>query len=627
MRDKLHDFLLQRPAGVRTDELVDLVFRQPGGDPTVAERVVAELLRDDPRFRLRDADGMWHATVHAALAQPIAATTFTVLDLEMTGLEPARTAIIEIGAARVRDGRVVEEFQQLVNPRIRLPPFIVGLTGIDDAMLADAPHITEVWPQFRAFVGDTILVAHNAAFDIACLNRTSMRLSGRELDNHQICTLKLARLLLPELGKRGLDALAGHFGILQADRHRALGDVRVTVEVMFHLLEILQARGIDRLDQVLEFQNHAHDGRPFVSFLPREKVASLPEVPGIYRLLGEAGELLYIGKAKNLRERVASYLTNAAAHGDRTLDLIRATHDVRVEMLGSELEAALAEAEAIRHEKPPFNRLGRHLPRIAFIKLGLNDEFPRLSITKKMSARGRARYIGPFRSSKEAERIRDILTREFRLRTCSGTLHPDPAFAPCSQYTQGRCTAPCAGRVAADAYADQVDVLIGRLHGQTADLDDLLANRARQRENRRQYEGAVYSKRELDALRALVGIQRQLGWLFEQQHWVVFERAVDRRIALAYGIVAGRLAMRARLSDEAEIDGFCATLRAALTNPPTSTADDIEGTTILAAWMRDRTRERGCVFPIADLTLPDAEVFEWRIACRELLAGPGPARD
>lgn len=619
MRDKLHDYLIQRPAGASAEELVEVVFRQAGADPSVAVRVIEELLGADGRFVLRDGDGTWHAAVHTKLALPIPEATFTVIDLEMTGMEPSRTGIIEIGAARVHGGRVVEEYQQLVNPGVRLPPFIVGLTGIDDAMLADAPAIGEVWPAFREFVGDSVLVAHNAAFDIACLNRTSLQLTGRELGNEQLCTLKLARLLLPDLGKRGLDALAGHFGIPQSDRHRALGDVRVTVEVLFRLVEELAGRGIGRLDQLLEFQNQARDGKPFVSHLPRDKVARLPDTPGIYRLLGEAGELLYVGKAKNLRERVGSYLSNAAAHSDKTLDLIRAARDVVVERLGSELEASLAEAAAIRSDKPPYNRLDRHLPRIAFLKVSLADEFPRLSVAKKMGGRRGTRFIGPFRTTREAEKVLDVLTREYRLRTCPGALRPDPAFEPCSQFAVGRCTAPCAARVSAAEYAAQVDAMLGSLHGDAADLERLLAERMRQRQNRGQHEGAVYTQRELEALRMLIQAKQRLGWLVDARNWVGFERALDRSAVLAYGVVGGKLAARACLSDDAEIEAFGDALREALAAAPEGSSGDVEGTTILAAWMRDRSAHQSHVFAIADEKLPDAEVAEWRAACRDLL--------
>ena len=387
MRDKLHEYLLERPGGASPRELLDLVFTQPGADPEFGPRFLHALLAPDPRFVWRAGDGTWNARLHETLVRPLSDTTFVVVDVETTGGAAAATNIIEIGAARVRSGRVLEEFQQLVNPGSRLPAFITRLTGIDDTMLADQPPITAVWPRFVEFLGDAVIVAHNAAFDVGFLNAAALAHNGRALSQPHLCTLRLARRLMPELRRRSLDVLAGHFGIPTSDRHRALGDVRITVEIFFHLLERLAARGIGHLHQALDLQHHARDGRRFVCLLPRDKVAQLPAEPGIYRFFGGDGRLLYIGKAKNLRERVGSYLSNAAGHSNKTLDLIRHSCDVRVQVTGSELEAALEEAEAIRRHKPPYNRLGKHLPRIAFIKLSIADEFPRLSITGKLGSR------------------------------------------------------------------------------------------------------------------------------------------------------------------------------------------------------------------------------------------------
>lgn len=623
MRDKLHDYLIQRPAGATIDELVELVFHSSGRDPGVAGRVVSDLLADDPRFAWRPEEQSWHATVHAALARPLADTTFTVVDLEMTGMEPSRTRIIEVGAVRVHGGRVAAEFQQLVNPGVSLPPFIVGLTGIQDVMLADQPDIAAVWPDLQAFIGDSVLVAHNAPFDIGVLNSTAMRLTGRELANQHLCTLRLARILLPELAKRGLEALTAHFGIPHADRHRALGDARVTVEVLFHLLEMLAAREVHRLDQTLEFQNRARDGRPFVSRLPRDKVRGLPEVPGIYHLLDEEGRVLYVGKAKNLRVRVSSYLSNTAGHGDKVIDLIRAARDVRVETLGSELEAALAEAAAIRSLRPRYNRLDRHFPRIAFLKLNLGDAYPRLSVSKRLG-RGTAHFIGPFRSAKDAERVLGVLAREFRLRTCSGPLQPSPECKPCAEYERGRCTAPCAAQVSVAEYRGQIDALLESLRGREPAVEALLERRVREREARGGFEGAAYTKREIDALRLLVRTQRDLGWILELGRWVVFEPAVDRRMVLAYGICDGRLVAHVRMHDPAELDAFAVALRTALATPATSpNTGDVEGSTILAAWMREPERHGGSVLAIEDPDVSAPTLEAWRAVFEEVLARSG----
>ncbi|MFI5366581.1 MAG: exonuclease domain-containing protein [Candidatus Binatia bacterium] len=625
MRDKLHAYLVERPSGATPRELLDLVFTQPGADPEFGPRFVHALLAPDPRFVWCAADGTWRASLHDLLARPLRATGFVVVDIETTGAPPGAGGIIEIGAARVRDGRVVGEFQQLVNPGARLPAFISHLTGITDALLAGQPPIAAVWPRFTEFVGDDVLVAHNAPFDVSFLNAAALAHSGRPLSNPHLCTLKLARRLLPGLRRRGLDALAAHFTIPLSDRHRALGDVRITVEVLFHLLELLAARGVVRLDQALDLQHHARDGRRFVCRLPREKVEQLPAAPGVYRLFDEGGKLLYIGKAKNLRERVSSYLSNAAGHSNKTLDLIRHCCDVRVQETGSELEAALEEGAAIRRHQPPYNRLGKHLPRLALLKLTVADEFPRLFITDKLAA-GRARSIGPFRSREEAERVLGLLTRQFRLRTCAGRLRPAADASICFQGQIDACTAPCAARVSAAAYRRQVDDCLTLLAGTAQPTRTALTSRRDALAAAQRFEAAARVQRDLDLLDMVERRRRTLGWVVAQQSFLVLQPATDRQAVLAYLVLSGRLATRAALSDAAEVDALAETVREQFARYQLTPLrrDEVDGATILAAWLRDRGAADGSVFRIDDGSAPATQVAEWRAACATLLRSGAP---
>ena len=624
MREKLYAYLLDRPSGATARELLDLVFTQPGSDAEFGPRFLRGLLECDARFVCREPEGTWHARVHDALARPLSDTTFVVCDLETTGMGASAGAsaacIIEIGAARVRAGRVIDEFAQLVNPGIWLPPFITRLTGIDGAMLADQPSIAQVWPRFVDFLGTDVLVAHNARFDLAFLNAAALAHSGRPLANPVLCTLKLARRLLPGVRRRGLDALASHFVLPLNDRHRALGDVRITVEVLFHLLELLAARGVTRLDQALDLQHHARDGRRFECPLPRDKVAALPAAPGIYHFYDAGGRLLYVGKAKNLRDRVSSYLSNTAGHSNKTLDLIRHSHDVRVQATGSVLEAALEEAAAIRRQQPPYNKLGKHLPRIAFLKVSVADAYPRLSIARKVGV-GKARYIGPFRGRDEAERVLGLLTRLFRLRTCSGRLQPASEVTPCLQGQIGACSAPCAARVSTEEYRRQVTDCLALLDGDTAAADAELTRRRDAFADSLRYEAAAKTQRDLRLLHMLQRRQRILGWMAAEQHFLVLQPTADRRVVLGYVILGGRLALRERVSDEAQIEVLAARLRELWPHAARTrlVPDDVDGTTILAAWLRDRGETDGCVFRLDDASVPATQVAEWRAACVSLL--------
>jgi DNA polymerase-3 subunit epsilon len=624
VRQKLYEYLLERPAGAAPRELLDLIFTQPGADPEFGPRFLGALLAADARFVLREADGTWHARVHEVLARRLDDTTFVVVDLETTGLATQPGGIIEIGAARLRGGRVLEEFQQLVNPGMPLPRFITRLTGIDDAMLAGQPRLAAVWPSFRAFLGDDVIVAHNARFDVGFLNAAALLYDGGPLTNPQLCTIKLARRLLPGVRRRGLDALAAHFTIPQADRHRALGDVRITVEVFFQLLERMKPRGIARLDQALDLQHSARDGRRFECFLRRDVVERLPAAPGTYQLLGADGGLLYVGKAKNLRERVSSYLANAEHHSNKTLDLIRHAHDVRVQVTGSELEAALEEAAAIRRLQPPYNRLGKHLPRIAFVKLALASDYPRLMISTRV-APGRARYIGPFRNRAEAERVVGLLTRLFRLRTCAPRVRPDATTTPCFQGQVGACSAPCAAGVDRRQYAAQVDACLQLLSGDSAPAAHVLAARRDRLSAALRFEAAARLQRDLHLLQRLVRRQRLLGWVAAQHSFLILQP--DRQLqhsVFAYVVLSGRLALRTRVYAAHQMDALADQVAEMAPRVASSALrrEEVDGTTILAAWLRDRGETDGCVLRIDDVSGPATQRTEWRAACASLLAPP-----
>src|SRR5207244_7666497 len=166
-------------------------------------------------------------------------------------------------------------------------------------------------------------------------------------------TLRPARRLLPGLRRRSLDAVASELGLACFDRHRALPDARIAAEILCVFLERAAERNIVRLDQLLDFQRSAVDGRPFVTHVPRERLDDVPHTPGVYHLLGADGRLLYVGKARRLRERLSSYFTNARGHSAKVLDLIRHVHDFRITETGSELGASLLEARHIRELKPP----------------------------------------------------------------------------------------------------------------------------------------------------------------------------------------------------------------------------------------------------------------------------------
>lgn len=624
MRVKLHSYLLERPSGATPAELLDLIFTRPGTDREFGPRFLHALLGGDSRFAFRSSSGRWIATQHASLARHLEETPFVVVDLETTGGAPERgDAIIEIGALRICHGQVVDRFDQLVDPRRRLPPFITKLTGITEAMLAEAAPVEETIDRFRRFAAGDVLVAHNARFDLSFLNSASVAVCGRPFDQPHFCTLRLARQLLPTLRKRSLDSLAGHLGVLLVDRHRAFGDARTTTEIFFQFLEMLRRRGIVRLDEALDFQQRASDGRRFVCLLPKSRVAELPTGPGIYRYFDEHDRLLYIGKAKNLRQRVSSYRINSSGHSRKTLDLIRHIREVRAQEAGSELEAALLESEEIRRHQPPYNKQRKHLPRIAFLKLTTEQAYPRLTIVSRL-ARGKARYFGPFHNRAAAKQVLDLLSQLFRLRTCAGRLHPDPAFSPCFQGQIGACSMPCTTHVGVDAYAGQVARVCAFFDGEIELARRELERRRDAHRDSLRFEAAARVQHQLRLIERLGQRQKALGWVVEQQQFVVLQPLARQEGTLFYIVLHGRLAERHTIRCSADLVAMVERVTALLGQPQRPLApEDVDATVILAAWLRDRGETDGWVIPLRVDVPVEQQLPDWVAALDSMWSPAG----
>ncbi|KPJ65268.1 hypothetical protein AMJ44_10635 [candidate division WOR-1 bacterium DG_54_3] len=169
---------------------------------------------------------------------------YVILDVETTGLEPTQHELTEIGALKIRGEEIKEIFSTLIRPRHPIPPEITQFTGIDDEMVKDSPSVEEVLPRFIDFIDSSTLIAHNAEFDLSFIKHHLKQISDKELTNEAICTVKLARYLLPNLENYKLPTVANHLGIPVENRHRAMGDAEATYQIWIKFLPLLKEKGI-----------------------------------------------------------------------------------------------------------------------------------------------------------------------------------------------------------------------------------------------------------------------------------------------------------------------------------------------------------------------------------------------
>src|SRR5215813_11918769 len=249
--DLLNDSGGRAPAS----EIVDAVFKLSRIDDELAGLLVADLIRNDRRFKIIDNHTVelqqddWDARLLRDL-------DFVVVDVEATGAKTPPNRLIELGAYRIRGGRIVDKFVQLVNPEIPIPRFVMTLTGITNEMVKQAPMFAELAPQWLDFVSDSVLVAHNAPFDTSFLNHEISRVyPGHRMINPHLCTVRLARRVFPDLCNHRLDTIASHFSIPIASRHRAGSDALATAEIFIILLtELEETHGIKDLGAARRFQ-------------------------------------------------------------------------------------------------------------------------------------------------------------------------------------------------------------------------------------------------------------------------------------------------------------------------------------------------------------------------------------
>ncbi|CAM01008.1 DNA polymerase-3 subunit epsilon [Saccharopolyspora erythraea NRRL 2338] len=405
---------------------------------------------------------------------PLNEVTFVVVDLETTGGSNAQDAVTEIGAVKVRGGEVVGEFQTLVDPERDIPPSVVTITGITEAMVRDAPRLDSVLPAFLEFCRGSVLVAHNAPFDTGFLRAGCERLGLRWPKPKVVCTVRLARRVLTrdETPNYRLGTLAGVLGARTEPVHRALDDARATVDVLHALLERLGPIGVRTLEDLL---GHLPDVTP----LQRRKrglADALPNASGVYLFRGPNEEVLYVGTATDLRRRVRQYFT-AGEKRSRIKEMVGLAERIDHVVCAHPLEAEVRELRLLAAHQPRYNRRSKFPQRAWWVVL-TDEPFPRLSVVRTP----RPTALGPFASRRAAAEAVDALQEATKVRRCTERIPArDPRGRPCALYELQRCAAPCAGLQSAEDYAPEViaisDVVAGLgtgvLHRLRAELERL----------------------------------------------------------------------------------------------------------------------------------------------------------
>ena len=617
LADKLCDLLARRGRPLETGHVVAQVLRMRTCPERLQRRLVAEIIDSDERLTWRGRDLVGLAPAGWA-ATPLHEATFCVLDLETTGGSPGRSKITEIAAVRLRGGRIIDRFETLVDPGRPIPPPITRITGITDALLVGQPRIEEALERFVAFVGDDVMVAHNAPFDFRFLNYERFRIAGRYFTQPWLDTLVIARRLLRRrLDRFDLGTLAEWAGTAVRPSHRALPDAEATAELLVQLLDLLVERGHTTLERAVGFGQGG--GARYAHKLALAE--DLPQTPGVYIMRDRDGAALYIGKARNIRRRVRSYFGPQGRHSKLVARALEAVALIEHEETGSELGALLRETALLRELRPPCNSRGVTTSGRRYLKLTIADRHPRLFVVSDVLEDGAA-YYGPVRSERLARSALDAVHALYPVHMC----HPRCAGgqARLVDDAPAGCSGPCsAGGV--DAHCDAVDQVRLLLE---SDQGDAMAQLMARLVERSHQSPLLRDPAGREALEALVGFLGALGRarLASRSCGVIVEPGVDGRQVTALFVRNGRVCVRQEMTgDSADaVEHAIATVGVDDVRPLNS--GELDAAMILHEWLHTRTGHPGVVTlgPGFDPVVACADVLE-AIRAMAVFTIPGPS--
>jgi DNA polymerase-3 subunit epsilon len=524
------------------------------------------------------------------LDRPLSGAEFLAVDTETNGRGGETCELTEVGSVLVGGGELHDRWSSLVRPVQPLGRGVQRFTGITQSMAEQAPVPDRVLPELAARLEGRVLVAHSAGFDQRVLRQAFARVGAVWPDPPVLCTVALARRLLPLQRRRGLGALAEALGIEVAVAHRALADAETCARVFCALFSKLCAN-VGTVREAIAFlrarrtpRARGPRGRPPGArrALPQLDWAELPDDPGVYLFRDGVGRVLYVGKSTSVRSRARAHFTPSSVSGEWTAQAeavdYRATH--------SELGALLLECRLIQELRPPGNMRLRPDERWVYLRARFDVAFPVLEVAREPAA-GHAVSIGPVRGRRAALELVEQLSSLFGLRHCGRTL---PRREHPSAYGQmGRCLSPCLGDLDPNLYRARLDAaleLFATRDGGAqllAHVDRLVATAA----SERRYERAAWLLRRRRRVESLLD---RLGGVLRAIHaaprLVVAAHPVEPRWD-ALWLVNGRVVDWGPLPELAEV--AARTARAAARSTPVGPAHlpagEVDELRIVTGWL------------------------------------------
>ena len=361
---------------------------------------------------------------------------YAILDIETTGGKYNEEGITEIAIYQHNGQKVTDQFISLINPEREIQPFVEKLTGINGKMLRNAPRFFEVAKRIIEITENCLIVAHNTDFDYRILRTEFMRL-GYNFERNSLCTVTLSQQLLPEMESYKLGKLVRSLGIPITDRHRAQGDALATVKLFELLLEKDSGKEILK-SQIKALHTHQVPSKYLTI------IEDLPTATGVYYLHNTIGDVLYIGKSKNIQKRVRTHLTGT----DRKSKKIqKKLHKVNFEITGSELIALLKEQHEIKKNQPQINKDGRYRLYPMGIRIDKETPYHQLILEQVRNDRD---YIVVFKNGRVAKHLMTQWMEDLLL--CHKHSSLQDTDGACYAYKNNKCKGACLEEEAPEKY-------------------------------------------------------------------------------------------------------------------------------------------------------------------------------
>lgn len=376
---------------------------------------------------------------------------YVIVDIETTGGSPKSSKITEIAIYKHDGQKVIDEFVTLVNPEMKIPEFIVRLTGINDRMVENAPKFYEIAKQIIEFTEGCIFVAHNVGFDYGII-RHEYRNLGYDFRRPHLCTVRASRYVIPGHDSYSLGKLSRSLGIEIIGRHRAGGDALATA----HLFTLLIEKDPANLQTFIQEEVNPKVLHPNLDL---EQLDEIPGKTGVYKFYNEFNQLIYIGKSKQIKQRVDQHLRNTKTK--KGIQMMREISRIEYDLTGSELIALLLESQLIKVEKPMYNqKLKKN--RFPYGLYTYTDDKGYMRLFIGSTSKSDEIPLASFTTKREGVKFLEQICEKYTL--CQKLCDLYPTQSSCFHYSIKKCDGACIGKESPESYNQRVKELVDTLN-------------------------------------------------------------------------------------------------------------------------------------------------------------------